>query len=489
MSREKCFANPLTFHPSKPFIDMKSQEECYQDDLMDCLLKEQARKDREQVICEIEHAIMSQTLAQAREHPTVDWKRLILSGAVAAAVVLGFGYILGASLHPKLEGPHTNTGEDSEKLIPMWVTYRVEYVGMDKELETKLPREIAYKRPIAPVLLNKKEDRQNTSFPEMAISAFSPYDDDPSRFSTAETEQPRPVLVTQFPGKLVDQNWRTPLTQPLSSFSLDSENASYANIRHVICEGLPVSENLVLIEECINAFSYDYPAPRGDQDFTLNANILTCPWNDRHMLIKIGIQGRAMSASDNSNVSSLIAKDAAIQIEFNPQRVESYRLIGYALCLSDEERTAAGGSSCLDIHAGHQVTAIYEVIPLRPVFAAPKPGQRLKYQAAAPSPHSASRVQEWLTLKLNYQDPENGESRLQQAALKGEAIMWHHADVDSRFASTVALFGMKLRGMDGLEGITWDHVLAMAQYDTTISPHQDRGEFISLVKALKSRQR
>jgi len=78
---------------------------------------------------------------------------------------------------------------------------------------------------------------------------------------------------------------------PLSTFSIDVDTASYSNMRRFIShESLP-PKDAVRIEEMINYFTYDYDPPEGDEPFSANVEIATCPWNADHRLVRIGLKG------------------------------------------------------------------------------------------------------------------------------------------------------------------------------------------------------
>lgn len=79
-------------------------------------------------------------------------------------------------------------------------------------------------------------------------------------------------------------------TEAKSSFSLDANSASYSYMRAVLNDGRRVDKNAVRIEEMINYFSYDYPAPEADAAVALSANIGDCPWNDAHKLMTVGVR-------------------------------------------------------------------------------------------------------------------------------------------------------------------------------------------------------
>jgi Ca-activated chloride channel homolog len=82
------------------------------------------------------------------------------------------------------------------------------------------------------------------------------------------------------------------LKNPLSTFSIDVDAASYSNVRRFIQIGQRPPKDAVRIEELINYFDYDYPQPKGDDPFSINTEISTAPWNSKHKLVHIGLQGR-----------------------------------------------------------------------------------------------------------------------------------------------------------------------------------------------------
>lgn len=83
-------------------------------------------------------------------------------------------------------------------------------------------------------------------------------------------------------------------SNPLSTFSIDVDNASYSNVRRMINNGQKVDKNAVRIEEMINYFKYDYPQPKSNQPFSINTEYNDSPWNSKHKILKIGLQGKTM---------------------------------------------------------------------------------------------------------------------------------------------------------------------------------------------------
>ncbi len=79
---------------------------------------------------------------------------------------------------------------------------------------------------------------------------------------------------------------------PVSTFSIDVDNAAYTNIRRMINNGQTVPKDAVRIEEMINFFKYDYPKPTDSHPFSINTEYSDAPWNQNHKLLKIGLQGK-----------------------------------------------------------------------------------------------------------------------------------------------------------------------------------------------------
>lgn len=92
---------------------------------------------------------------------------------------------------------------------------------------------------------------------------------------------------------------------PLSTFSIDVDTASYSNVRRFINDGHLPPKDAVRIEELINYFEYDYPQPVGSVPFSVTNEVAGCPWNDKHKIVSIGLQGKKV-ALDNTPPSNLV---------------------------------------------------------------------------------------------------------------------------------------------------------------------------------------
>ncbi len=97
---------------------------------------------------------------------------------------------------------------------------------------------------------------------------------------------------------ITDNRFLTVNENPLSTFSIDVDAASYSNVRRYLQEGQLPPAGAVRIEEMINYFHYEYPQPTGDDPFSINTEISTCPWNSKHKLALVGLQGKKIPVDD-----------------------------------------------------------------------------------------------------------------------------------------------------------------------------------------------
>ncbi len=101
-----------------------------------------------------------------------------------------------------------------------------------------------------------------------------------------------PAAGTEDYQRLVENTFQDPRTQPLSTFSVDVDTASYANIRRFLTEGRLPPPSAVRVEEMINYFRYDYRQPEGEHPFAVDVEVGACPWNRTHRLLRVGLQGK-----------------------------------------------------------------------------------------------------------------------------------------------------------------------------------------------------
>jgi Ca-activated chloride channel family protein len=98
--------------------------------------------------------------------------------------------------------------------------------------------------------------------------------------------------------RIYEQPFLQAMDNPLSTFSIDVDTASYSNARRFLQGGKLPPKDSVRVEEFINYFTYDYPEPAGDVPFSFNTEISKCPWQEEHMLLHIGLQGKKIPFED-----------------------------------------------------------------------------------------------------------------------------------------------------------------------------------------------
>ncbi|TJW13255.1 MAG: VWA domain-containing protein [Mesorhizobium sp.] len=183
---------------------------------------------------------------------------------------------------------------------------------------------------------------------------------------------------------------------------------------------------------------------------------------------------------DASSTLFTIAKDVKIQVEFNPNKVSEYRLIGYetrALNREDfnNDRVDAG-----DIGSGHSVTAIYEITPKG------SGGQidPLRYGQASVNNGGVANADEYAFVKIRYKLPDEDTSKLitTPVTAANEVSSFDQAGTDQRFSVAVAAFGQKLRDEDATAKFGYDKIMEIATAARGADPFGYRSEFLSLVR-------
>jgi len=448
-------------------------------------------------------------------------------------------------------------------------------------------------------------------------------------------------------------------SNPLSTFSIDVDAASYSNVRRFLSQGTLPPKDAVRLEELVNYFPYRYPDRSGEHPFAVSTEVAPCPWATDHRLVRIGLQARRLatrslppsnlvflidvsgsmdepdklplvqqafralvrelrpedrvaivvyagaaglvlpptSGSDKSTILEAIdqlqaggstaggagirlaydvarehfnpegnnrvilatdgdfnvgvssdaemvrlieqrreegtfltvlgfgtgnlkdskmeqmadkgnghyayidsfreaqkvfvqefggtlftvAKDVKIQVEFNPARVRSYRLLGYENRLLAKEDFKDDRKDAGELGSGHSVTALYEVVPAgaRPVALS---DDSLTYEQVSLRP-GARHSTELLTVRVRYKDPKGSTSRLLEAPVNDRSGA---ASEDMRFASAVAEFALLLRDSEHKGHASWEQVLSLARGARGDDEQGYRGEFVGLVETART---
>jgi Ca-activated chloride channel family protein len=201
-------------------------------------------------------------------------------------------------------------------------------------------------------------------------------------------------------------------------------------------------------------------------------------------------EARKVLVQQMSGTLVTIAKDVKIQVEFNPARVASYRLIGYEKRMLRKEDFNNDKIDGGEIGAGHTVTALYEVVP---VGASPDqassvpPVDPLKYGTLRNETTNATNgSDEMMTVKLRYKKPDGDRSQLIERSLTDSGAKFTSASADLKFAAAVAEFGMLLRDSQYKGNGTMGAVLEWAQEGKGADANGYRAGFIELVRKAQS---
>jgi Ca-activated chloride channel family protein len=460
-----------------------------------------------------------------------------------------------------------------------------------------------------------------------------------------------------------ENGYRNVKSNPLSTFSIDVDNASYSNIRRFINMGDIPPADVVRVEEMINYFKYDYPEPAGEHPFSVSTELAECPWNKKHILLQVGLRGKSIDKSSlppsnlvflidvsgsmdvpnklpllksafgllvselrpgdrvaiavyagaaglvlestsgnrkerimeaidklhaggstaggaglklayeeaeknfvnggnnriilatdgdfnvgessngamerlveekrgegvfltvlgfgmgnvkddkmeiiadkgNGNYSYIdnlqearrvlvrefggtlftIAKDVKFQVEFNPEKVASYRLIGYENRLLADEDFNDDRKDAGEMGAGHNVTALYELIPAGSDEYVPAVDP-LKYQASGDKDfRKDDLMSEYLTIKVRYKKPDGIKSMLMVKPVSGPVNSINRSSENLRFASAVAEFGMILKNSEFSGNATLDSAAALARAARGEDEEGYRSELIRLINTVK----
>jgi Ca-activated chloride channel family protein len=468
----------------------------------------------------------------------------------------------------------------------------------------------------------------------------------------------RGIPGTEEYGHFVENEFTTPEKDPLSTFSVDVDTASYSNARRFLNDRQMPPPESVRIEELVNYFSYDYALPEAGKPVSMTTNLIRSPWNSKRLLLHVGLRTQPVAAEDlppshltflvdvsgsmmspdklplvqqalqmlvrqlrpqdsvslvvyagstgvvlpptrgseqgrildaigrleaggstngaggirlayemarrsfdkkgnnrvilatdgdfNVGVSSddelvrlieeerksgvflsvlgfgtgnlkdskmekladhgngnyayidslsearkvfvqqmgatlvTVAKDVKLQIEFNPNQVKEYRLVGYENRILRPEDFNNDAKDAGDLGAGHQVTAFYEIVPSG--GAASGDVDALRYQEQGRRAAPARRSAELGWIKLRHKAPQADKSQLLEWPIAANAAELRNVSRDVRFAAAVAEYGLLLRHSKFAGNASYDHVLATATDAVGPDLSGYRTDFLDLVR-------
>jgi len=206
--------------------------------------------------------------------------------------------------------------------------------------------------------------------------------------------------------------------------------------------------------------------------------------NGNYAYIDSAAEARKVLVTEAGATLVTIAKDVKIQVEFNPNRVAAYRLIGYENRMLRAEDFNDDKMDAGEIGAGHTVTALYEIVPAGVSVPTGKV-DGLKYQTPRKTTGKADS-RELMTVKLRWKAPDGETSKLLSAPILDAGARFEEASEAFRFSAAVAGFGMLLRGSKYKGNTTYDLVRKIARAARTRDAHGYRAEFVRLVSLAES---
>ncbi|MBQ4832109.1 VWA domain-containing protein [Pseudoalteromonas sp. MMG010] len=206
--------------------------------------------------------------------------------------------------------------------------------------------------------------------------------------------------------------------------------------------------------------------------------------NGQHAYIDNLNEARKVLVDELSSTMQIIAKDVKVQVEFNPQLVAEYRLIGYQNRLLANEDFNNDNIDAAELGAGHTVTAIYE---LTMANSTQKHIDDLRYSSNHKTPQGDINTSEVAFVKVRYKQPTNNKSQL-----ISHKVLTANADnlvsSDFKFAAAVAGFAQMLKGAKYLGQWHYNDIATLANQNKGDDPFGYRSEFIQLVKTAAALQ-
>lgn len=211
------------------------------------------------------------------------------------------------------------------------------------------------KKIISMVTLDEKKNKKDISYEEIKesndMSILPPEYREPISIPQGtfqfynQSQKPEQSIFTQPESNTEEYHYRKDnefqdaVRTPLSTFSIDVDPASYANMRRFLTKGIMPPADAIRTEELINYFKYRYPQPQGDAPFSITTEAAECPWNKNHKLVSIALQGKNI-ATENlppSNLVFLVDVSGSMQSEDKlPMLKKSLRLLVSQLRAQDK---------------------------------------------------------------------------------------------------------------------------------------------------------
>jgi Ca-activated chloride channel family protein len=208
--------------------------------------------------------------------------------------------------------------------------------------------------------------------------------------------------------------------------------------------------------------------------------ILADKGNGNHAYIDNMQEAQKVFGKEFGGTLFTIAKDVKIQIEFNPNKVQAYRLIGYENRMLEDEDFIDDTKDAGELGSGHTVTALYEIIPVGTKSDYLKDIADLKYT----KPEAIKAYSDELfTVKFRYKKPD-GDKSIEMIHVQKDEVS--EASKDLEFASAVALFGMQLRHSKYHNNSKIEDVITLAKSGRDNDKDGYKSEFMRLVSSYQN---
>ncbi|MFN6482541.1 MULTISPECIES: YfbK domain-containing protein [unclassified Nostoc] len=226
-----------------------------------------------------------------------------------------FAAVLNACLNRSNEliatDPKIVTPADMKTLQRLQSEFAPELATLKSPIE-----ELEARSPITPAQTTRERNQPESSrktqplptAPPLSIPSGSSQDQVANRANMPKLQArssigrvaPEPQIGSRFNtenyNRIEDNPFHRVSNDPLSTFSIDVDTASYSNVRRFITEGELPPKDAVRIEELINYFTYNYPQPKGDRPFSVTTEVAAAPWNPQHKLVQVGLQGKRLES-------------------------------------------------------------------------------------------------------------------------------------------------------------------------------------------------
>lgn len=200
--------------------------------------------------------------------------------------------------------------------------------------------------------------------------------------------------------------------------------------------------------------------------------------NGNYAYIDNILEAKKVLVTEMGGTMHTIAKDVKLQLEFNPNKILSYKLIGYENRLLNDEDFNDDTKDAGELGSGHTVTALYEVV-LKGSAEDVVTVDPLRYQN---NETTTSSHEELLTVKFRYKEPKETKSKLIVKHLNDNSIALENASDNFKFSAAVAEFGLLLRNSKDKAQASYKQVINLAKNSKGIDDNGYRSEFIRLVE-------